>query len=205
MLITYCVYLFFQLKTHSYLFDAGVQQETEDDEEELQALEPVGATVCIVAVVILIAVCAKYLVDGIDGIAGTAHISKTFIGLVLLPILGNAAEHATACVAAYRGKMDLAVSVPISSAMQVVLFVTPFLVLLGWIIGLPMTLHFQSFETIVLFLSVLVVNSLIQGGKSNLLEGCMCLGTYTIIALAFYVYPDHAGDIGSMFNSVSGG
>lgn len=149
--------------------------------------------------VILITVCARYLVDGIDGIAKTAQISKTFIGLVLLPMLGNAAEHATACVAAYRDKMNLAVSVPIGNAMQVVLFVTPFLVVLGWIIGQPMTLHFQSFETIVLFLSILVVNSLIQGGKSNLLEGCMCLGTYTIIALAFYVYPDHAGD------SISGG
>lgn len=194
MLITYCIHLFFQLKSHSYLFDAGLQQEMKDDEEELQTLEPVGATVCIVAVVILITVCARYLVDGIDGIAETAQIIKTFIDLVLLPMLGNAAEHATACGAAYRDKIDLAVSVPIGNAMQVVLFVTPFLVVLGWIIGQPMTLHFQSFETIVLFLSVLVVNSLIQGGKSNLLEGCMCLGTYTIIALAFYVYPDHAGD-----------
>jgi Ca2+:H+ antiporter len=189
MLITYCVYLFFQLDTHSYLFDAGLQQEMEDEEEELQTLEPVGATVCIAVVVILITVCARYLVDGIHGIAETAHISKTFIGLVLLPTLGNAAEHATACVAAYRDKMDLAISVPIGSATQVVLFVTPFLVVLGWIIDQPMTLHFQSFETIVLFLSVLVVNSLIQGGKSNLLRGCMCLGTYIIIALAFSCTP----------------
>jgi Ca2+:H+ antiporter len=76
-------------------------------------------------------------------------------------MLGNAAEHATVCVAAYRNKMELVVSVPIGNAMQVVLFVTPFLVVPGWIICQPMTLHFQSFETIVLFLSVLVVTSLV--------------------------------------------
>ena len=138
------------------------------------------------------------MVDSIDAIVETAHISKTFIGLVLLPIVGNAAEHVTACVVAYKDKMDLAIGVAIGSSMQIALFVTPFLVVLGWIIGQPMTLHFQSFETVVFFLSVLVVNYLIQDGKSNYLEGCMCLGTYIIIAIAFYVYPDDAGDIGSL-------
>ena len=136
----------------------------------------------------------RYLVDSIDAIVQTAHISKTFIGLILLPIVGNAAEHVTACVVAWKDKMDLAIGVAIGSSMQIALFVTPFLVILGWIIGQPMTLHFQLFETVVFFLSVLVVNYLIQDGKSNYLEGAMCLGTYIIIALAFYVYPDDAGD-----------
>ncbi len=87
--------------------------------------------------------------------------------------------------------MDLAIGVAIGSSMQIALFVTPFLVILGWIMGEEMTLRFQSFETVVFFLSVLVVNYLIQDGKSNYLE------TYVIIALAFYIYPDDAGDIGS--------
>ena len=101
----------------------------------------------------------------------------SFIGLVLIPIVGNAAEHVTAVIVAYKGKMDLAINVAIGSSMQIALFVTPFLVILGWIIGQPMTLHFQGFETVVFFLSVLVVNYLIQDGKSNYLEGAMCLGT----------------------------
>ncbi|KAK5761342.1 Vacuolar calcium ion transporter, partial [Elasticomyces elasticus] len=189
------------LKTHAKLFDA--EAETGEDGEpaepaEPEILGPIPASICLVIVTLLVAVCAEYLVGSIDAIVESAGISKTFIGLVLLPIVGNAAEHVTACVVAYKNKMDLAIGVAIGSSMQIALFVTPFLVILGWIIGQEMTLHFQSFETVVFFLSVLVVNYLIQDGKSNYLEGCMCLGTYIIIALAFYVYPDDAGDIGSM-------
>jgi len=203
MLILYCLYLFFQLKSHAHLFDAEQQQEGEDGgEEEPQILNPIAATICLVLVTLAVAVCAEYLVDSIDAIVESLHISKTFIGLILLPIVGNAAEHVTACVVAYKDKMDLAIGVAIGSSMQIALFVTPFLVILGWIIGQPMTLHFQGFETVVFFLSVLVVNYLIGDGKSNYLEGCMCLGTYIIIALAFYVYPDDAGDIGAMVKGV---
>jgi Ca2+:H+ antiporter len=207
MLILYCLYLFFQLKTHAHLFDAEQQNEGEDggEEEEPQILNPIAATVCLILVTLCVAVCAEYLVDSIDAIVTELHISKTFIGLILLPIVGNAAEHVTACVVAYKDKMDLAIGVAIGSSMQIALFVTPFLVILGWIIGQPMTLHFQSFETVVFFLSVLVVNYLIGDGKSNYLEGCMCLGTYIIIALAFYVYPDDATDIGTLVKGVFSG
>jgi len=199
MLILYALYLFFQLKTHASLFDAEAQDgEDGEEEKEPEILGPVAASICLVIVTLLVAVCAEYLVDSIDAIVQKAHISKTFIGLILLPIVGNAAEHVTACVVAYKDKMDLAIGVAIGSSMQIALFVTPFLVILGWIIGQPMTLHFQGFETVVFFLSVLVVNYLIQDGKSNYLEGCMCLGTYIVIALAFYVKPDDASDVGSM-------
>jgi Ca2+:H+ antiporter len=204
MLILYCLYLFFQLKTHAHLFDAEQQNEDGEggEEEEPQILNPIAATICLILVTLCVAVCAEYLVDSIDSIVTELHISKTFIGLILLPIVGNAAEHVTACVVAYKDKMDLAIGVAIGSSMQIALFVTPALVILGWIIGQPMTLHFQSFETVVFFLSVLVVNYLIGDGKSNYLEGCMCLGTYIIIALAFFVYPDDATDIGTLVKGV---
>ncbi|KAK5118816.1 hypothetical protein LTR62_000025 [Meristemomyces frigidus] len=199
LLILYCLYLYFQLKSHAKLFDAETQDEGgEGEEKEPEILGPVPASVCLVLVTLLVAVCAEYLVGSIDSIVETSGISKTFIGLVLLPIVGNAAEHVTACVVAWKDKMDLAIGVALGSSLQIALFVTPFLVILGWIIGQEMTLRFQSFETVVFFLSVLVVNYLIQDGKSNYLEGCMCLGTYIIIALAFYVYPDDAGDIGGL-------
>merc|ERR1712233_178296 len=109
--------------------------------EEPQILGPVPAGICLVTV--LVAVCAEYLVDSIDSIVQTSGISKTFIGLILLPIVGNAAEHVTACVVAYKDKMDLAIGVAIGSSLQIALFVTPFLVILGWAMGQPMTLHFQ--------------------------------------------------------------
>jgi len=197
----YILYLYFQLYSHAELFDVEAQSEGDEDEHtDGEILSPVAAGVALVIVTVLVAVCAEYLVDSIDSIVQTAHISKTFIGLVLLPIVGNAAEHVTAVIVAYKGKMDLAINVAIGSSLQIALFVTPFLVVLGWIIGQPMTLHFQGFETVVLFISVLVVNYLIQDGKSNYLEGAMCIGTYTIIALAFYVYPDDAsGNLGGSF------
>lgn len=206
LLILYVLYLVFQLKTHAHLFDAEAQEGGDGDEEqkEPEILGPIPAMICLILVTVLVAVCAEYLVDSIDSIVTSSGISKTFIGLILLPIVGNAAEHVTAVVVAWKDKMDLAVGVAIGSSMQIALFVTPFLVILGWIIGQDMTLHFQGFETVVFFLSVLVVNYLISDGKSNYLEGCMCLGTYIIIALAFWVYPEDAGDIGSMISGFFG-
>ncbi|KAI9789448.1 MAG: hypothetical protein M1835_001655 [Candelina submexicana] len=202
LLILYVMYIFFQLKTHTELFDEVNQEEQGGDaEEEEHILSPWAAGVALVLVTILVAVCAEYLVDSIDSIVQSAHISKTFIGLVLLPIVGNAAEHVTAVVVSMKNKMDLAIGVAIGSSMQIALLVTPFLVILGWIIGQPMTLHFETFETVVFFVSVLVMNYLIQDGKSNYLEGAMLLGMYIIIALAFYVYPDDAGHIGGQMVS----
>jgi Ca2+:H+ antiporter len=174
LLILYILFLFFQLKTHSYLFDE--ENQTEEGGEN-HILSPIPASVALAVITVLVAVCAEYLVDSIDETVETAHISKTFIGLILLPIVGNAAEHVTACVVAYKQKMDLAIGVAIGSSLQIALFITPFLVILGWIVNQPMTLHFQVFETVVFFISMLVVNYLIQDGVSNYLEGAMCLGT----------------------------
>ena len=204
LLLLYVLYLFFQLKTHSQLFDAEGEGEEDGEQEEDRVLQPVAAGTALVLITVLVAVCAEYLVDSIDSIVQTAHISKTFIGLVLLPIVGNAAEHVTAVVVALRDKMDLAIGVAIGSSMQIALLVTPFLVILGWIMRRDMTLHFETFETVVFFLSVLITSYVIavslpsslerlvlrklttmQDGKSNYLEGAMLLGMYIIIALAF--------------------
>ncbi len=206
LLLIYISYLFFQLKTHADLFDDAEAQENED--ESAQLLGPWAAGVVLVVVTLLVAICAEYLVDSIDAIVTKAHISKTFIGLILIPIVGNAAEHVTAVIVAYKNKMDLAIGVAIGSSLQIALFVTPFLVVLGWIIDRPMTLHFETFETVAFFLSSLVVVLLIQDGKSNYLEGLLCLGMYIIIALAFYVLPDdpgtHKPSLGGLFSGFGG-
>lgn len=177
LLILYVLYLYFQLHTHGDLFDEeshhnhGQQEndtnigQSEPEDEEI--LGPWAAGVVLVVVTVMVAICAEYLVNSIDSIVQTAHISKTFIGLILLPIVGNAAEHVTAVVVAWKDKMDLAIGVAIGSSMQIALLVTPFLVILGWIIGQPMTLHFESFETVVFFLSVLITNYLISVRPSS--------------------------------------
>ena len=140
----------------------GTQPAQTDNNEEEQPdehiLGPKAAAAALLIVTLLVAVCAEYLVDSIDSIVQESGVSKTFIGLILLPIVGNAAEHVTAVVVSVKGKMDLAMGVAVGSSMQIALLVTPALVILGWIIGQPMTLHFETFETVVFFLSVLVVN-----------------------------------------------
>ncbi len=203
LLVLYVMYLYFQLKSHAKLFDedatsrgdgrrgqaaaaeageAGLEVTHEEAEEEQdtagQTLTPAAAAVALVIITIFVAVCAEYLVDSIDAIVQTAHISKTFIGLILIPIVGNAAEHVTAVIVARKDKMDLAIGVALGSSLQIAILVTPFLVILGWVIGQPMTLHFEIFETVVFFLSTTVVYYLIQDGTSNYLEGAMLLGTY---------------------------
>jgi len=210
LLILYVLYLVFQLRTHANLFDAENQAANDGSESEELHMSPWAAAGVLVIVTVAVAICAEYLVDSIDSLVETAHISKAFVGLILLPIVGNAAEHATAVVVALKDKMDLAMGVAIGSSMQIALFVTPSLVILGWIIDQPMSLHFETFETVVFFLSVLVVTYqtkhvfkkrprnkklTIQDGKSNYLEGAMLLGLYIIIALAFLVYPDDAIDL----------
>ncbi|KAL8710400.1 MAG: hypothetical protein Q9220_005001 [cf. Caloplaca sp. 1 TL-2023] len=210
LLILYALYLFFQLKTHADLFDeesepeAGEDGDAEGGQSEGHILSPWAAGVALVLITVMVAVCAEFLVDSIDSIVESAHISRTFIGLILLPIVGNAAEHVTAVVVATKNKMDLAIGVAIGSSMQIALLVTPFLVILGWIMNEPMSLQFEIFETVVFFLAVLVTNYLISDGKSNYLEGAMLVGMYIIIALAFYVYPDDAaGNASSVWDMFS--
>lgn len=189
LLLLYVLYLVFQLRTHSNLFEPESQTGPDDHEAEEPSLGPIAASIVLVVVTVLVAVCAEYLVGSIEAIVETTHISKAFIGLILIPIVGNAAEHVTAVVVALRNKMDLAMGVAIGSSIQIALFMTPFLVIVGWIIGQDMTLHFETFETVAFAVSVLVVTYTVQDGQSNYLEGAMLLGLYIIIAVAFYAVP----------------
>ncbi|KAL1920886.1 uncharacterized protein VTP21DRAFT_11521 [Calcarisporiella thermophila] len=186
LLIIYIGYLYFQLKTHSHLY------VSEGDEEE--AAEPemslgVGLAALMVTT-IFVALCGENLVGAIEGIVEQWHISATFVGLILLPIVGNAAEHLTAVTVAMKDKMDLTIGIALGSSLQIALFATPLMVVIGWIIGQPMTLCFDIYSTCVLFISVLVVNYLINDGKSNWLEGAQLMVAYSIVAVTYYYYPD---------------
>ncbi|KAH9884084.1 Calcium/proton exchanger [Xylariomycetidae sp. FL2044] len=172
----------------------GITSNDGDAEEEETHMSPWSAAVVLVVTTVLVAICADYLVDSIDSIVERAHISRSFIGLILIPIVGNAAEHVTAVVVAIKDKMDLAMGVAIGSSIQIALFVTPFLVVLGWMMNKEMDLHFELFETVAFALSVLVVIYTVQDGNSNYLEGAMLMALYIIIALAFFVTPSQYFD-----------
>ncbi|KAK9370051.1 Sodium/calcium exchanger protein-domain-containing protein [Lipomyces kononenkoae] len=184
LLIIYVLYLFFQLRTHVTLFET-----IESSDEEPPSLSVFVCLFSLTAITIAVSVCADYLVGSVDSIVKTTGLSKTFIGLIIIPIVGNAAEHVTAVMVAMKNKMELAIGVALGSSMQIALFLTPFLVILGWIMNQPMSLFFSTFETAVLFVSVFITNAQIQDGISNWLEGAMLLGTYMIIAIAFFFYP----------------
>lgn len=138
----------------------------------------------------LVAVCAEFLVASINYLVDNTSVSEAFVGLIILPIVGNAAEHVTAVTVASKNKMDLAIGVAVGSSIQIALFVTPVIVLLGWILDKDMSLYFSLFETISLFVSAFIVNFLVLDGRSNYLEGALLIAAYVIIALAAFFYPD---------------
>ena len=178
LLVLYIIYLYFQLKTHAQLFEQGELEahDSEEKEEDEARLSPLTGLVLLFAITVAIGMSAEYLVGSIDNIVDTFKINKTFIGLIILPTVGNIAEHITAIAAASKKKMDLAICVALGSSLQVALLVTPLLVILGWVIDQPMSLCFAPFDTIVFFLSVLVMTGLISDGDSNYLEGAMSVG-----------------------------
>ncbi|KAK7693989.1 hypothetical protein QCA50_003565 [Cerrena zonata] len=147
----------------------------------------VSAGVCLLGVTVVTAFCADWLVASIEETAERYHIPKAFIGLILLPIVANAAEHVTSVWMAMKDKMELTIAICVGSSIQIAAFVVPLLVIIGWITHHDLTLFFADFETIVLFVSVLLVNFLIQDGKSNYMEGLMLVTLYLVIALAFWV------------------
>ena len=139
----------------------------------------------------LVAVCAEFMVSSIDQlVAAGPGLSEAFIGLILLPVVGNAAEHVTAVSMAMKNKMDLAIGVAVGSSIQIALFVTPLVVMLGWVLGKDMSLFFTLFETVCVFVSAFIVNFLVLDGRSNYLEGALLCAGYVIIAVAAFFYPD---------------
>ncbi|KAF2227084.1 Sodium/calcium exchanger protein-domain-containing protein [Elsinoe ampelina] len=166
-------------------------QRPDDDEEEEPTLSAIGALITLGFFTVLIAFCSEFLVSGIDSLTSKG-VSEEFVGLILLPIVGNAAEHATAITVACKDKMDLAIGVAVGSSQQIALLVLPLMVVIGWCgLGAPeeMTLNFDGFQVAVLFIAVLLVNYLIQDGESHWLEGVLLMSTYIIIAVSAFFYP----------------
>ena len=139
-----------------------IQEKTnakEDDKEEPQ-LSLAVALFTLLWSTALVAVCAEFMVDAINDVVESTRVSRTFIGLILLPIVGNAAEHATAVTVACKDKMDLAIGVAVGSSMQIALLVLPLVVTIGWIAHIDaMNFNFDPFEVIILFVSVLLGKS----------------------------------------------
>jgi Ca2+:H+ antiporter len=179
----YLQLLIFQLRTHVHLF------EGDGDAERVQ----ISLSVALFAlgfVTLLVALFSDYLVGSIDGFVQGTGVSRTFVGLIIIPIVGNAVEHVTAVSVAMKDKMDLAMGVAVGSCVQISLFVVPLAVMVGWATGKPMTLNFPQFEILLFILSILTVQIILSNPKVNWLEGSLLITTYLMIAVGFWFEND---------------
>lgn len=139
-------------------------------------------------ITLCISAMSDILVDTIDGFAQRARLSQVFTSMVIVPFFSNVAEQVSAVLFAYRNEMDLCVGVTVGSAIQVMTFVLPGCVLIGMVVDRSMTLYFHGYETVCLFLAVIVVASVLQGGTTNWLVGTTLIGIYIMIATGFWFH-----------------
>jgi Ca2+:H+ antiporter len=181
MLIVYGCSLLFQLKTHSSMFESSEHGEHEEPELSLR-----DSWILLLTATILVGWMAHILVHSLEEAVTEYAIPELFIGVILLPFFGNAAEHFTAVLVAGKGKMDLSMSIAIGSSIQIALFVAPVMVLLGWALGVSLPLEFGLLETAATFVAVLITIAILNDGKTNWLEGVLALACYTILGIAFF-------------------
>ena len=183
MLFMYGLYIYFQLVTHQDLFE-----DEDDGEDEDEDLGFYGSLGWMALLTILISILSEMLVGAIEPTSEEWGVPYLFIGVILIPIVGNAAEHATAVVMAYKDKMEIAMGVAVGSSVQVAVFVIPFMVVVAWGADIPLGLDFHPFETATVLLSIVLVNVIISKGTATYLEGVMLLMVYIIISLGFILH-----------------
>ena len=187
--LLYVLSLVFSLKTHQHLF-AGPEGELPTSAERQQPhWGRRTAVLVLLAATVGVAVMSEYLVDSVEQAGKALGLNEVFLGVVVLAIIGNAAEHSTAVLVAVKNKMDLAVTIAVGSSLQVALFVTPVLVFASLLIGEPLDLHFTLMEMAALILAIVVLAMVCLDGESHWMEGAMLLAVYVILALAFYHLP----------------
>ena len=140
----------------------------------------------LVASVAVVAVESELLVGALEPALDTLGVSKFFVGLILVPIVGNAAEHGSAVLMALRNKVDATLEIAIGSSVQVALFVAPLLVFISLAVGHPMDFVFTTFEVAAVGLATLIVALISLDGRSNWLEGAQLIGAYVIMAVSFF-------------------
>lgn len=195
LIVVYALTLLFSLKTHSYLYDVGLV----DLEGETPLATTVDATAhkpnlwlwvgVLLASTVAVAFESEIFVGVVEEATKGLGLTPLFTGVILLPLVGGAAEYVTAVSVALKNNMDLSVSVAMGSSLLVALFMAPLLVLVGQVIGQPMDLDFNPFEVVAVAVAVTIANLISLDGRSNWLEGTLLLATYVVLGLAFYFHP----------------
>nr|AGI03021.1 calcium exchanger [Vigna unguiculata] len=199
MLIAYVVYIIFQLWTHRQLFEA--EDEDEDDnngsDDEQAVIGLWSGIAWLIGMTVFIALLSEYVVDTIEDASDSWGLSVSFLSIILLPIVGNAAEHAGAIIFAFKNKLDISLGVALGSATQIAMFVVPLCVIVAWTMGIKMDLNFNILETGSVALAIIVTSFTLQGGTSHYMKGLILLLCYIVIGACFFVErtPLNQGDV----------
>jgi len=189
LMVTYALSLVFTLKTHRHLYVGDVGHE--EGEEPSHAQRPLWKPVAMLLLATTgIAFMAEFLVAAATETAETLGWSEVFVGVIVVAIIGNAAEHSTAIIMAMKNKMDIAINIAVGSSIQIALFVAPALVLLSYLIApRPMDLIFTNLEVLAVAVSVLIMAQVAGDGESHWMEGVQLLAVYAILGIAFFFLP----------------
>jgi Ca2+:H+ antiporter len=185
LMLTYAGGLFFSLKTHRSLFNPYSKEEGDEEEGETWSTQRALTSLAVAGV--LVGIMSEVLVGSIEDASKDIGISQFFVGIFVVAIVGNAAEHWVAVLVAAKDKMDLAVNIAIGSSAQIALFVAPVLVLLSFVFGPePMPLVFNGYELGAMIFAVLIANFMTQDGESNWFEGLQLVAVYAVMGVVFY-------------------
>ncbi len=177
--------LVFALRTHKHLYVG--EGDPESDDAMGMHLKPLWlAAVVLILATTLVAFLSEFLVGAVEYTAQRFGMSDVFVGVFVVALVGNAAEHSTAVLVAMKNKIDLAFNIAVGSSLQVALLIAPVLVFVSYLFEKPLDLLFTTFEIAAIALSVGIVNLIAIDGESNWMEGVLLLAVYSILALAFY-------------------
>ncbi|XWS09586.1 hypothetical protein CRYUN_Cryun39dG0002400 [Craigia yunnanensis] len=190
MLPAYVAYIIFQLKNRKDLEESQNGENSDDDEEEAPEISKWESVIWLAIAAAAISFLSEYLVDAIEGASLAWGVPVAFISVILLPIGGNTAAVTTSVMFAMKNKLDVSLGVAIGSSTQISMFLIPFCVVIGWMIGRPVDLNFQLFETATLFMTVLFVSFMLQEGTANYFKGLKLLLCYLIVAASYFVHED---------------
>lgn len=185
LIVIYLAYLLFSLKTHKEILSSADHHEEHDG----KAWGTPVAVGVLLGATVAVAFMSEFLVSSLDAATASLGLSEFFVGLILIPIIGNAAEHAAAVLFALKNRMELAMTIALGSTVQVALLVAPLLVLAGLIVGKPLDLVITPLELAAVAGAVLIANSIVRDGETNWLEGVMLLAVYGILGFAVFYFP----------------
>ncbi|RIB18381.1 Sodium/calcium exchanger protein [Gigaspora rosea] len=182
LLFIYIIYIYFRSQNHNKYYKG---QSKAKSKTTLYVTIPV-----LILLTTIVTICANSLSKSIVGLAESWNISTKFIGLILIPNVGNASDYLNSIAHVRKNKMELSLDTSIGSSIRITSGIAPILVIIGWLINQPLTLYFEAFDMCMLLFSVWIVNYCLQDGRSNWLQGSMLLSSYAIIGTAIFFYPD---------------